>query len=225
MWRHQPERTMPSAATLKMKEPGDYHDPVSFRYEMRTNWGLVAQELTVDVKIDVAKDEYIPAIGLSLWNATIATAISNSVYLDLMWYVRWRRSPLALPWPPSLLARGRQSGLPAGKAHTAVVLQHTGHPDNYAARGIYLPNTPLSWQSEGMLTERGWDSLLTWAQGLKMGLPDGDGDADLRHLVMYNGAVTPSLENLGGVGFREVTHLKVMQFTDKAPDFTYGLWP
>lgn len=216
---------MPSPHDLGMMEVADLNDPVSFRYEMLTSFGLVAAELSVDVKININDNSYYPKIGLSLWSASIATAISRDVRLDLMWWVRWRSGSLALPVAPPMLSRGRQTGTPAGKAHTATVMMHTGHSDNLAARRLYLPSTPLTWQSGGMLTDRGWDSLMTWAQGVKMGLAGDELGGDLQHLIAYPHVADVTIENLTGVGFRRVTHLKVLQYTDKCPDFDGGLWP
>jgi hypothetical protein len=208
-----------------MKQISDFNDPCSFRYEMRTSFGLVAQDLSVDIKIFITDPSYYSAICLQLWRSTIATAISRDVRLDMAWLVRWNQSPLAFPVAPMLLDRGRQSGTPAGKAHTATVIMHTGHSDNLAARRLYLPSTPLRWQTDTMLNGAGWDSLLTWAQGVRMGLAADDLGGDLQHLIAYPRIIEPTLENLAGVGFRTVSHLKVLQYTDKCPDFDGGLWP
>lgn len=216
---------MPSVEQLGMLEAGDFNDPVSYRFEMRAPFGLIAAELTVDIKILINDASYYGTIGESLWSASIATAISTAVSLDLVWFVRWRASPLALPHVPSFARRGRQSGSPIGKAHCPLVVMHTGHSDNYAARRITLPSTPAVWQADGMLTSRGWDSLMAWAQGLRMGLAADDLGGDLQHLIAYPGVVEPTIDNLNGVGFRRVTHLKVLQFTDKAPNFDGGIWP
>jgi hypothetical protein len=76
-----------------------------------------------------------------------------------------------------------------------------------------------------MLTSRGWDSLMVWAQGVKMGLAGDELGGDLQHLISYRGLIDPSPSNLSGVLFRRVTHLKVLQYTDKAPDWQGGIWP
>lgn len=216
---------MPSAHPYLMLGAEDFFDPVSFHYEMRTPWGLLAQDLSVDIRILLTKDEYVPAIGLQLWQSTIATAITSSCSLDMMYYVRWHTSPLALPWPPGFSQHGYQTGLPAGKLHCPIVLMHTGHTDNYAAREIVLPSTPLRWQAGGLLSEDGWDSLMQWAFGVRMGLAGEDIGGDLQHIIAYPHIVEPSIDNLAGVLFRKVTHLKVLQYTDKAPDLPSGLWP
>lgn len=216
---------MPGPNPFGMSTVDELHDPVSYRYEMITSWGMAAVELSVDIKIDITDSSYYGKIGEALWNATIATAITRNVRLDLVWYVRWRSGPLALPHAPGLLARGRIFATAASKAHSAIVLQHTGDTDAYAVRAIHLPETPINWQTDRMLNDRGWDSLMTWAQGVKMGLAGDELGGDLQHLLRYSRIVPPSIDNLGGVLFRRVTHLKVMQFTDKAPDFTGSLWP
>jgi len=210
---------------MSMLEIGDLNEPVSYRYEMQTPWGLVAQDISVDIRILIQHPGSIPAIGRQIWLGGIATAISRDVSLSALWYVRWRAAPLSFPGMTTLFDRGRQGGTPAGKAHTAIVMMHTGHADNKAARGLYLPSTPLSWQSGGMLTSRGWDALLSWAQGFKMGLAGSELGGDIQHVIAYPGIVPATVDNLGGVLFRRVTHLKVLQYTDKAPDFQGGLWP
>jgi hypothetical protein len=59
-----------------------------------------------------------------------------------------------------------------------------------------------------------------------MGLAADEIGGDLQHIIAYPGIVQPTIENLGGVLFRKVTHLKVMQYPDKAPDgLPSGLWP
>lgn len=216
---------MPSLQPMSMMGLDELHDPVSFRYEMRTSFGLMNQDLSVDVKIDINDPSYYGKIGESLWNAAIATAISRDVSLDLLWWVRWRSGPLAWPHAPSFFSRGRQGGTPAGKAHSAIVMMHTGHGDEAAVRRITLPSTPLSWQADGMLTDRGWDSLMAWAQGVKMGLAGDELGGDLQHIIAYPHIIPATIENLSGTLFRRVTHLKVLQYTDKAPDFNGGLWP
>jgi hypothetical protein len=216
---------MPGPYPYNMKGVDDFVDPVSFRYEMRTPWGLMAQDLSVDIRIFINDPSYYPKIGEALWRSTIATAISVDVSLDLFWWVRWRSGALATPAAPSFGSRGRQYGTPAGRAHTAIVQMDTGHGDNAALRCIHLPSTPLVWQSGGMLTDRGWDSLMCWAQGLRMGLAGEDLGGDLQHIIAFPRIIPPTLENLAGVLFRKVGWLRVLQYTDKAPDFPGGLWP
>lgn len=99
----------------------------------------------------------------------------------------------------------------------------TGHPDNYGARRLDLPNTPRSWQSGGMLTNSGWDGLMQFAHGFKMGMAGTEIGGDLQHLIAYPGIVEPTIDNLSGTWLRKVTHLKVLQYTDKAPEWDGGV--
>lgn len=225
MWRCRSERTMPTPSALAMIDPADLFDPVSYRYEMLTPWGRFALDLSVDIKILLTESSYVAAIGRQLWYSTIATAISAAVQLDLMWYVRWHAGPLAFPSSSLIPLRGRQSGTPAGRDHCPHIIMHTGHSDNLAARRLVLPSTPAAWQTDTMLNSRGWDSLLTWAQGISMGLAGDTLGGDLQHLIAYPRIIDPSPSNLAGVLFRRVTHLKVLQFTDKAAAFQGGIWP
>jgi hypothetical protein len=203
-----------------------FNDPVSFHYEMRTPFGYMAQDLSVDIKILLSEDSYVPAIGEQLWRAVIATAINHEVHLDLMWYVRWLRGPLALPWPPLGSTNGRQFGAWTPKDETPIVLMHTGHADDYAARRLFAPAAPRTWVEDTILSKRGWDSMMMWAHGIKMGLAADEIGGDLQHIIAYPGIVPASIENPAGVLFRRVTHLKVVQYTDKAPDgLPSGLWP
>lgn len=216
---------MSSLEALAMLPADTFNDPVSYHYEMRCPWGLMALDLTVDIKILINDVSYYAAIGEHLWRSAIATAITTGVSLDTFFYVRWLAAPLAMPAVPSLSTRGRIHATGAGRGHCPIVLMHSGHADNYAARRITLPATPIAWQEDGILTPRGWDELMAWAQGVRMGLAADDIGGDLQHLIAYPHVVEPTIENLNGVGFRRVTHLKVLQFTDKAPDLPSGLWP
>lgn len=210
---------------LQMIGIDELNDPVSFRYEVRTPFGLVLQYMTVDIKILISDGGHYPAIGEALWNASIATAITRSARLDTFWWVRWKAAPLALPAAPGLLSRGRQDGTSASKGHTVQVMLHTGHSDDLAPQLLQLPSTPIAWQTDTMLNERGWSNLMTWAQGVKMGLAADDLGGDLQQLIAYPRIIEPTTENLSGTLFRKVTHIKVLQFTDTCPDFAGGLWP
>jgi len=216
---------MPSVTRLGMLEAGDFNEPVTYRYEVVTPFGRMAQELSVDIRILINKAEYVPAIGSALWAALIAPAISRDVRLDLLWYVRWRQGGLALPFVPAQSHRGNQSGTSAGRAHTAIAIFHTGHSDNLAARRFYLHATPVRWQTDTMLNDRGWDGMLPWAQAVSMSLAGDALGGDFQQIVAYPWIVEPYIGNLFGVGFRKVTHIKVLQYTDKCPDFDGGVWP
>jgi len=225
MWRSQPERQMPGPYPQSMIGIDELNDPVSFRYEVRTPFGLVAQVLSDDIKIHLDDAAYYNAVGESLWSSAIATAISRSCTLELMWCVKWKVAPLALPHVPLLTRRGQQSGTPAGRNRTVQIMLHTGHGDSKGPQLLQLPSTPIAWQTDTMLNDRGWDSLMTWAHGVKMGLAGDEIGGDLQQLIMYPAAVDPTIENLSGTLFRRVTHIKVLQYTDRCPDFDGGIWP
>jgi hypothetical protein len=216
---------MPGDRPAQLLAIEDCNDPVSYRYEIRTPFGYVAQVMSVDIRIFISDPTTYAKIGWSLFANTIATAISRYCYLDMMWQVRWKTSVLGYPAPPITTIRGRQWGTPAGRAHCPIVQQDTGHGDGYSLRAITLPGTPVGWQRNGMLTEGGWDSLMAWAHGLRMGLAGAEIGGDLQHLIAYPYLFPPTPGNLSGTFLRRVTHLRVLQYTDKAPDFTSGLWP
>lgn len=214
---------MPSTHHLGMLDPGELNDPCTFRYEMRTPWGLFTHSLSVDILIDLDDSAYYGIIGAAIWNGAIATAISANVNLDLVWLYRWRGTGAPFPYVPAGINRGRRFGTPANKARSVHVLQHTGHSDDIAARAFVLPQTPLAWQTDGMLNDGGWDAVMEFAFGLKMGLAGNDIGGDLQHLLAYPGIVPVSIDNLSGTGLRRVTHLKVLQYVDKAPDWDGGV--
>jgi len=223
MWRHRPERKMPSLHALGMLEPGELNDPCTFRYEMRTNWGLFTFSLSFDILIDLDDGSYYGTIGAAIWNAAIATAICRTVNLDLVWLYRWRGTGAPFPYVPAGINRGRRGGTPANQARSVHIMMHTGHSDELAARRLVLPNTPLSWQTDTLLNDRGWDAVMECAFGLKMGLAGTELGSDLQHLIAYPGIVPVSIDNLSGTGLRRVSHLKVLQYTDKAPNWDGGI--
>jgi hypothetical protein len=214
---------MPSAHAIGMLEPSELNDPVTFRYEMRTGWGLFTFSLSFDIRIDLDDGAYYGTIGAAIWNAAIATAICRTVNLDLVWLYRWRGTGAPFPYVPAGINRGHRGGTPANKARSAHVIMHTGHSDDLAARRLVLPQTPLSWQTDGMLNDGGWDALMEFAFGFKMGTAAFDIGGDLQHLIAYPGIVPVSIDNLSGTLLRPVTHLKVLQYTDKAPDWDGGV--
>jgi hypothetical protein len=89
---------MPSAHTLGMLEPSELNDPCTFRYEMRTNWGLFTFSLSVDILIALDDSSYYGTIMSAIWNSAIATAICRTVSLDLMWLYRWRGAGSPFPY-------------------------------------------------------------------------------------------------------------------------------
>jgi len=214
---------MLSAHALGFLEPGELNDPVRFRYEVRTNWGRMVQNVDVDIMIDLDDSDYYGIIGGAIWNGAIATAICATVNLELVWLYRWRAAGAPFPTVPAGINRGRRFATPTGQAHSAIVMMCTGHPDDYGARRLDLPNTPASWQAGGLLTDRGWDGLMQFAHGFKMGLAGSEIGGDLQHLIAYPGIVDPTPDNLSGTWLRKVTHLKVLQYTDKAPDWDGGV--
>ncbi|MDA7430984.1 hypothetical protein PGB28_21260, partial [Primorskyibacter aestuariivivens] len=125
---------MLSAHALGFMEPSEFNDPVTFRYEMRTGWGLFTFSLSFDILIDLTDSAYYGTIASSIWNAAIATAICRTVSLDLVWLYRWRGTGAPFPYVPAGLNIGRRGGTPANKAHSAHVMMHTGNSDDFGAR-------------------------------------------------------------------------------------------
>lgn len=214
---------MPSAHAQGFLEPSELNDPVTFRYELRTNWGRMVQNLSVDILIDLDDGSYYRTIAQSIWTSAIATAICSSCRLELMWLYRWSGAGSPFPMVPDGFPTGRLVGTPANQARTAIIMQHTGHSDDYAARRLDMPNTPLRWQTDTMLNDRGWDGMMSCAHGLRMGMAGSDIGGDLQHLIAYPNIVDPTVDNLSGTWLRRVTHLKVLQYTDKAPEWDGGV--
>jgi hypothetical protein len=51
-----------------------------------------------------------------------------------------------------------------------------------------------------------------------MGLGPGSGVATVEWLLAYPGTLEPTPDNLTGVAFRRVNHVRVCYHTDRAPD-------
>jgi len=105
-----------------------------------------------------------------------------------------------------------------------MVLQ-SGHADDYAGRRFFVPGTPVGWSADGLLTQRGWDSMLTLAYGWMMGASGYSCGGEIQLLHAYPWILTPEAGNLGGVAFRLIHYLRVCQYVDKAPEESRQLWP
>lgn len=215
---------MPTLGELSMIAPGDLEWPLSFRYNIRTSFGWTQNEIHVNVPAMTDKPDLAPALGWELWRGVVAPATCWSSSVDFMQYVVWHQAPVGLPYV-GLENRGTRFETSCSRDQCAVLLLHTGDRDDAAGRRLFLPGMPRTWQADGVLTSRGWDACMELAHGVAMGMNVGTIGAECQLLNAYPGIVPPTVENLGGVGFRRIASLRVCQFVDKAPDQSSAIWP
>lgn len=213
-----PEDNFPTFLTLD-----DLVWPLSARYHITTPFGSTQHELHVDAPGLNGDEQHSLALLPALWAASIATAISFRCRINFFEYVIWKARPL-----PQIGisdgARGSRFETPAGREESGVLLFHTGHADNYAARRVFAAGMPRNWQSQGLLTERGWDGMMQWAHMMSMGMSSYFNGGQVQLLLAYPGLIPPKPENITGIAFRLVTDIRVCQYTDKAPEGTVAPW-
>lgn len=215
---------MPSLTSLEMLGTADLTWPISFRYVMLGSHGWTQTDLSVDAPDLNGNHDASIAVGARLWRAAVATATTTSTQLAYFLCVIWKLSPFA-ELGSSLFTSGVHFGSSAPRARSGVLITHTGHADDYAARRTFAFGMPSAWQNGDTLTSAGWDNLLMLAHAQAMGLSAAYLGGGLQLLHMYPNVVPSSVENLTGVGFRRVTAWRVCEYVDKAPDFSDALWP
>lgn len=215
---------MASLNSLRMMGLDDFTWPVSILWHTAGPQGFTQQELTVDVPVLNGMHDETIALAGALWDAVVAPATTSSVQLLYSDVLIWHEAPL-----PGIGAGGfrfgRQPGRSASRAHSGVLLFHSGHDDDYAARRMFAYGMPERWTDGELLTEAGWDNLMAWGHALSMGLSAHFAGGTMQLLLMYPGVVESVPENLLGVGFRRVTDIRVCQYVDKAPELSTALWP
>lgn len=212
------------ATDMGMKPITDYVWPVTYRFDMRAPWGRTQQELTVDIPLLRDRIATSRTLGLALWQTLIAPAISSDVELEQVWCATWRSSEVFLP-QMAVFQFGLQPGRGTERDHAGQLVLMSGHADNAGMRRLFLPCVPRSWVSEGLLTSTGFEALIQHARAMYMGLSFLQPSVMSRWLIAYIDAVEKTGGNPYGVAFREVTHVRVCQHTDKAPTQPSGLWP
>lgn len=215
---------MPTAHQLGMIAIDELTWPISYRFVTVGSQGWTQQDLHVDAPGLNNDHDHSLALGRLLWQGVVATATTANVQLAYAFMVAWHISPLAEPFAP-IGARGLRLGRAAPRAHSPVLLLHSGHNDDDAARRVFLYGAPAEWQDGELLTDAGWDNLMPWAYGLAMGVLANFCGGEVQLLHAYPRRVDVVPENLGGVAFRRVSSLRVCQYVDKAPALSSELWP
>lgn len=197
---------------------------MSVQYAMTTPWGWTQQVLSFDIPGLEAAPDKTAAVLWNYWQGLAATAATRNASLIYITYVQWKSSPA-----PNIYAGLQLSGLHFGPAaardRSGVLLLHSGHDDKNACRRFFVPSMPVSWQDGELLTDAGWDGLMALAHGWAMGVLSNycGGEAQLLHAYPRILPIVP--ENLGGVAFRRVVSLRVLQYVGKAPDWSSEMWP
>lgn len=215
---------MSALSQLDMLGVDDLTWPITYRYVVAGGRGWTTWELSVDVpKLNAKIDESIQ-YGIQFFNATIATAICTSI--DLVYFDYFLHKGAAVPgiFGPGE-GRGKLFSTPAPRDKSAVISFNTGHMDKWGRRRHFLFGMPFNWQDGNLLTERGWDGAMHYAQLLAISLNAHFIGGDLQHLVAIWNVLPHTLDNPFGVAFRRVTSYNVFQYVDKAPDISEDLWP
>lgn len=215
---------MHSAAQLKMIDLEDVAFPITWRFNLSTSWGASSQEITMNVPGFTHDLPPAIALGVFMWRDIISTILTTRVVLDFVEVVRWKISPL-----PLLGA----AGAPAGQIHaqrtsrenSGVLVLHTGHYDAAARRRFYVPNMPVSWVADRLMTDAGTKALYDFAAIMLGGSSFELPGAPLEWMIPYPDVIAPTLANLRGVAFRRVQYVRVCSFPDKAPDTVPIDWP
>lgn len=210
-------QTVNDPATLGMVALADVAWPISWRFDLRAPWGFTQQFLTVDCPELWDDVDSSVRLGRSLWRRALATASVRD--LELLSYdtVTWG---VGTPPQPTIVtdSHGLQLGVGTGRADSVQLVLHTGHMDRWARRRVPLPAVPSSWVRDGSLTSGGWGITRTLAQALMLGGMGAFVGSPFQLMHAYTGVVPAATDNPQGVAFRRVTHVRVVQFTDKAPD-------
>lgn len=215
---------MLNAQQLALIKLEDLSNPLTWRFNLSTPFGITSQELTLDVP--AIGDDLAAALmlGARVWTDHIASAITASCSLDFIELVRWKISPL--PVLGAAPARPFASHLPAtGKFNSGLLVLHTGHKDSRARRRFFLPCMPRNWQTDNVLNDAGRKNLGDLSRILIMGLQVDVGGSPMRWLLPYPDSLEADIGNLRGVGFRDVRAVRVCDHCDKAPDTVPIDWP
>lgn len=191
---------------------------------MLTPFGWTQQVLSFDIPVLESDPSKTGHILWNLWQGLVATATVGSTSLAYIFYVQWKQGPGPLLYA-GLPLSGLHFGPSAGRKQQGVLVMHSGHDDDYAARRFFTPGMPRSWQDGQLLTEAGWDGLMALANGWAMGVMAAYCGGDSQLLIAYPGIVDVTPSNLGGVAFRRVASLRACHYIDKAPELSSEIWP
>jgi len=198
--------------------------PISWRFTISAPWGQYAQVITVEAPELFGEREKSQKLGELVYQSLVASATTFQTRCIYIETVVWRGG--SFPWPSSPdQLRGDHFAASTARHDTGVLVLHTGHADGLARRRFYLGGMPSTWTSGRLLNVEGAERLQELARGMIVGLVTGSGHLPMRLLLAY-----PRKLDLGGVfgpvvGFRFVEHIRVCQYTERAPDLSEELWP
>lgn len=198
--------------------------PITYRYTVRLPWGYTRQVLTVNALGLGDSPDRAVELGRQLWTRTVAPATSRHVELVTHDTVAWRFFPAALPMA-HVATYGLISQEPALPEETPCVVLDTRIRGTRRFRRFFIGGAPRSWVVGRQLTWGGMYALEGWCQLALMGLRSRHHGGPFEWLVHYPHALTPTMENPSGVGFRRVTDLRLCSYTSKAPDPSGEPWP
>lgn len=215
---------MTEAADRNMIALEDLANPITYRYNLATSWGVSSQELTLDIPELAGLSAESIALGRRVWSDLIAVAISHVCQLSFLEMVRWKQGPAVI-----LGATGAPAGASflGGTAfeNSGHLMLHTGFTDRFARRNLWVPNMVSTWQADGVLTDAGQRGLYGLAAVLSMGMGIVGIGGPIQWLIAYPDVVDATPANLRGVAFRRVEWIRVMTYCGKAPDEVPLDWP
>jgi hypothetical protein len=202
----------------------DLHWCISWRFLVSAPWGATQQELTVDAPPLVDKLEESRKLGLMLWANALAPASSRSLHLDAVQTMCWH-GMLMPTYDPYANVHGTQFG-PSTDRSTAGVLKFlTGDNDGSGSRRVFIPAMPSGWAADDLLTRDGAEQLQALARGLYIGATEAGGASSMVLLNAYPRMFEGDGLMVHPVGFRKVTHIRVCQYTERAPSPGAATWP
>lgn len=198
--------------------------PVTWRYHVRAPWGLTQYELSADVPGAAGDLDLSMKVGLEVWRAGVAPATSMETELLMHDTVAWRMFPVAMPMG-HLGVIGQSPHAAAPRERTPVLVMHSGHPDSFARRRLFLAGAPANWVGPASITLAGVEGLQTAARGLLGGLAGQVYPGPLYWLLAHPRAIEPVGGGPAQVGFRYVYHLRICDLVERAPQPTSEPWP
>lgn len=193
--------------------------PVTYRYYVSTPWGYSQHDITLNAPTLMADPLAADKHGRLLWEALVAPATSWQCALWGFDVVHWRGAGVPHLVPVTGVT-GRHGGAPASRDDSLQLVLMPGNGVGRQRRRWFLPGTPASWVSGGLLTREGWEGGLTLARAMVMGLMMIYPDPTSQWLMYYEGVAPFDLGNPRGVAFQYAMGVRCCHHTDRAPDLT-----
>lgn len=191
---------------------------------MQTPFGWTASVFSFDV---FGLENHADKTGAALWAiwaGIVAPATTRQTSLYYIEFVDWKASPLAQVYV-GLPLSGRLVRPVGPRSQQGVMILHDDLADDFSGRRFFTPGMPREWCDGELLTDAGWDNLMNLIGGWACGAMGYFGNGQLSLLNAHPHSCDEELGNLGGVGFRLVSSLRVCQYVDKAPTLSTDLWP